>query len=74
MAKTKLQDHEEVCAERYRMIDARLDEMNKILSDLVTLKTSGALTIKMLLWIGGAVAGLTAFAATVLHLIRSLGS
>lgn len=68
--------HEAVCQERYEQLlqsferfDKRLDEMQREVSDLKTLATSGRVSLKTLIWIGSVVAGLTTIGISLLNYI-----
>ena len=66
--RTDISLHEAVCEERYKHISKSLDQMNKQMDELHNcvaslreLATQGKTSITTLLWIGGAVAGITAY-------------
>ena len=68
--------HEAVCQERYEQLlhsferfDKRLDEMQREVSDLKTLATSGRVSLKTLIWIGSVVAGLVSIGIAALNYI-----
>lgn len=74
--KANISAHEAVCEERYAQIMAAIVEMkdeikivhNK-LNEVSELATQGRTSLKTLLWVGGLVAGITAFIATVINII-----
>ena len=66
--RTDISSHEAVCEERYKHISKSLDQMNKQMDELHEcvaslreLATQGKTSITTLLWLGGAVAGITAY-------------
>lgn len=68
--------HEAVCEERYAQIMTAIVEMKdeiKIvhskLNEVSELATQGRTSLKTLLWVGGLVAGITAFIATIINII-----
>jgi ERCC4-related helicase len=74
--KANISAHEAVCEERYAQIMAAIVEMKdeiKIvhskLNEVSELATQGRTSLKTLLWVGGLVAGITAFIATVINII-----
>ena len=66
--RTDISSHEAVCEERYKHISQSLDDMSRnmtelhaAIANLQQLATQGKTSITTLLWIGGAVAGITAY-------------
>jgi septation ring formation regulator EzrA len=66
--RTEISSHEAVCEERYKHISQSLDNMSRnmtelhaAIANLQELATQGKTSITTLLWIGGAVAGITAY-------------
>jgi hypothetical protein len=66
--KTEISAHEAVCELRYEHISKSLDEMSaaitdlaKSVQDLQDLATQGKSSLSTLLWIGGAIAGITGY-------------
>jgi ERCC4-related helicase len=74
--KANISAHEAVCEERYAQIMTAIVEMkdeikivhNK-LNEVSELATQGRTSLKTLLWVGGLVAGITAFIATIINII-----
>ena len=74
--KANISDHEAVCEERYAQIMAAVvdmrDELKTVhskLNHVSDLASQGKTSLKTLLWVGGVVAGLTAFAATLINIL-----
>jgi len=68
--------HEAVCEERYAQIIATMqelkEELNTVhqkLNEVSELASQGKTSLKTLLWLGGIVAGIAAFLATVFNMI-----
>ena len=68
--------HEAVCEERYAQIIATMqelkEELNTVhqkLNEVSELASQGKTSLKTLLWIGGVVAGIAAFIATLINII-----
>lgn len=66
--KTEISAHEAVCELRYQHISKSLDDMSnaitelaKSVQDLQDLATQGKSSISTLLWVGGAIAGITGY-------------
>jgi prefoldin subunit 5 len=66
--RTDISSHEAVCEERYKHISQSLDDMSHnmtelhaAIANLQQLATQGKTSITTLLWIGGAVAGITGY-------------
>jgi len=74
--KANISAHEAVCEERYAQIIATMQEMKDELktvhgklSEVQELASQGRTSLKTLLWIGGLVAGIAAFLATIFSII-----
>jgi len=68
--------HEAVCEERYSQIILTMQEMKEELKTVHTklnevqeLASQGRTSLKTLLWVGGVVAGIAAFLATIISII-----
>ena len=68
--------HEAVCEERYAQIIATMqelkEELNTVhqkLNEVSELASQGKTSLKTLLWLGGIVAGIAAFIATLINII-----
>ena len=68
--------HEAVCEERYTQIVNTMqelkEELNMVhqkLNEVSELASQGKTSLKTLLWLGGIVAGIAAFLATILNMI-----
>ena len=68
--------HEAVCEERYTQIVNTMqelkEELNMVhqkLNEVAELASQGKTSLKTLLWLGGIVAGIAAFLATILNMI-----
>jgi len=73
--KANISAHEAVCEERYAQIIATMqdlkDELKTVhlkLNEVSELANQGRTSLKTLLWVGGAVAGLTAFIAMIINM------
>jgi len=74
--KAEIQSHEAVCEERYTQIVNTMqelkEELNMVhqkLNEVSELASQGKTSLKTLLWLGGIVAGIAAFLATILNMI-----
>ena len=74
--KANISAHEAVCEERYAQIMAAVvdmrDELKTVhskLNQVSDLASQGKTSLKTLLWVGGVVAGLTAFLATIINIL-----
>ena len=74
--KANISAHEAVCEERYAQIMAAVIEMkdeikvvHSKLNEVSALASQGKTSLKTLLWVGGLIAGITAFIATVINII-----
>jgi phage host-nuclease inhibitor protein Gam len=74
--KANISAHEAVCEERYAQIMAAIigmrDELQTVhskLNSVSDLASQGKTSLKTLLWVGGLVAGITAFLATIINFI-----
>lgn len=74
--KANISAHEAVCEERYAQIIATMqdlkDELKTVhlkLNEVSELANQGKTSLKTLLWVGGAVAGITAFIAMIINMI-----
>ena len=68
--------HEAVCEERYAQIMTTMQEMkNELktvhlkLNEVSELATQGKTSLKTLLWVGGAIASITAFLAMIINIL-----
>lgn len=74
--KANISAHEAVCEERYAQIIATMqdlkDELKTVhlkLNEVSELANQGKTSLKTLLWVGGAVAGITAFIAMIFNML-----
>ena len=74
--KANISAHEAVCEERYAQIIATMqdlkDELKTVhlkLNEVSELANQGRTSLKTLLWVGGAVAGITAFIALIINML-----
>lgn len=74
--KANISAHEAVCEERYAQIIATMqdlkDELKTVhlkLNEVSELANQGKTSLKTLLWLGGAVAGITAFIAMIINML-----
>jgi seryl-tRNA synthetase len=74
--KANISAHEAVCEERYAQIIATMqdlkDELKTVhlkLNEVSELANQGRTSLKTLLWVGGAVAGITAFIAMIINML-----
>ena len=74
--KANISAHEAVCEERYAQIIATMqdlkDELKSVhlkLNEVSELANQGKTSLRTLLWVGGAVAGITAFIAMIINMI-----
>lgn len=73
--KANISAHEAVCEERYAQIILTMhelkDELKTVhikLNEVSELASQGRTSLKTLLWVGGLVAGITAFIATLINI------
>jgi len=74
--KANISAHEAVCEERYAQIIATMqdlkDELKTVhlkLNEVSELANQGRTSLKTLLWVGGAVAGIAAFIAMIINML-----
>ena len=74
--KANISAHEAVCEERYAQIIATMQDLkNELktvhlkLNEVSELANQGRTSLKTLLWVGGAVAGITAFIAMIVNML-----
>ena len=74
--RANISSHEAVCEERYTQIVHTMqelkEELNMVhqkLNEVSELASQGKTSLKTLLWLGGLVAGIAAFLATLLNMI-----
>ena len=74
--KANISAHEAVCEERYAQIIATMqdlkDELKTVhlkLNEVSELANQGKNSLKTLLWVGGAVAGIAAFIAMIINML-----
>ena len=74
--KANISAHEAVCEERYAQIIATMqdlkDELKSVhskLNEVSELANQGKTSLKTLLWVGGAVAGIAAFIAMIINML-----
>lgn len=74
--KANISAHEAVCEERYAQIISTMqdlkDELKTVhlkLNEVSELANQGRTSLKTLLWVGGAVAGITAFIAMIFNML-----
>ena len=74
--KANISAHEAVCEERYAQIIATMqdlkDELKSVhlkLNEVSELANQGKTSLRTLLWVGGAVAGITAFIAMIINML-----
>lgn len=74
--KANISAHEAVCEERYTQIISTMQEMKEELKSVHTklnevsdLANQGKTSLKTLLWVGGVVAGIAAFIATLISML-----
>ena len=74
--KTKIATHEASCEQRYahlvsvlEHLDEEIEHIHKKINSLNTMATQGSTAFRTTLWLGGVVAGITAFIYSVIQML-----